>query len=472
MTYLDKADDPRARCTRPTPFAPRSRSATTARSSPGSSSCAAKRRDCSASRTSPTWCSRIAWRTPATRALAFLEDLKAKTERRFRRGESGAARVPPVHRRPDAPELAALGRRLLRREAARRALRFRRRGAAAVLLRWIAWSPDCSTSSNRLYGIRVDEETGVAGLGSRRCSTTTCTTRTARSSAASTPTGIRARTSAAAPGWTRCITGGPARRQFEPHLGLICGNLTPPVGRQPALLTHREVETIFHEFGHLLHHMLSRVEMRSRWPAPTSRGTSSSCRRRSWRTGAGSGRRSTCSRATSETGEPIPEDLFQKMKRARTFRAANAQMRQLGFGFVDLLLHVATRRSATAMSIAYTRRILQEFSPAPLPPQHAMIAAFTHLFAQPGRVRRRLLLLQMGRGAGRRRLHPLPGRRHLQPRGRDRVSREHPVEGRQRRSGRALSAASWAGIPIRRRCWCGRAWHRFAARFDSVRPVR
>jgi oligopeptidase A len=84
-----------------------------------------------------------------------------------------------------------------------------------------------------------------------------------------------------------------------------------------------------------------------------------------------------------ESGVPIPDDLFRKMKRARTFRAANAQMRQLGFGFIDLNVHVRYDAQRDGDPVQYTRRILQEYSPAPLPEDHAMIAAFTHLFASP-----------------------------------------------------------------------------------------
>ena len=169
---------------------------------------------------------------------------------------------------------------------------------------------------------------------------------------------------------------------FDRHLGLICGNLTPPLAGKPALLTHREVETIFHEFGHLLHHLLSTVEIRSlagtnvAWDFVElpSQIMENWCWEREtldlfarhWKTGAA-----------------IPDALFQKMKRARNFRAATAQMRQLGFGTVDLALHVDYDHDRDGAVMPYAHDILNSFSPVPLPPEHAMIAAFTHLFSSP-----------------------------------------------------------------------------------------
>jgi oligopeptidase A len=178
------------------------------------------------------------------------------------------------------------------------------------------------------------------------------------------------------------ITGLPAKEGFKPHLGLMCGNLTPPVDGRPALLTHREVQTIFHEFGHLLHHCLSRVELRSL--AGTSVAwdfvelPSQIMENWCWEREA-----LDLFARHYQAGEPIPEDLFQKMKRARNFRSANAQMRQLGFGFIDLGLHMDYAPAEDGDVMQYARRILQEFSPAPLPSDHAMIAGFTHLFASP-----------------------------------------------------------------------------------------
>lgn len=168
--------------------------------------------------------------------------------------------------------------------------------------------------------------------------------------------------------------------QGRPNLGLICGNLTPPVDGKPALLTHREAETIFHEFGHLLHHLLTRVEVRSLagtnvpwdWVELPSQIMENWC----WEREA----LDTFARHY-ETSAPLPEDLFQKMKRAKTFRAANAQMRQLGFGFVDLGLHREWDGNEDVLQ--YARRMLQPFSVSQLPDDYAMICGFTHLFASP-----------------------------------------------------------------------------------------
>ena len=167
-----------------------------------------------------------------------------------------------------------------------------------------------------------------------------------------------------------------------PHLGFICGNFTLPLGGKPALLTHREVETIFHEFGHLMHHCLSRVEVRSlsgtsvAWDFVElpSQIMENWC----WEREA-----LDLFARHYETDEAIPEDLFQKMRLAKTFRAANTQMRQLSFGFVDLALHIDYKADRDGDLVEYSRNLLQPFSAAKLPEGHAIMLAFTHLFSSP-----------------------------------------------------------------------------------------
>ncbi len=312
-----------------------------------------------------------------TRALDFLEDLKAKTERRFREENQELLDFRRSLEGAAAPQLQPwdVAYYAEKQRAALFAFDEEALRPYFPLERVVAGLFDLA---GRLYGIRVTERPGVPVWDVQ------VRYYDVHDHDGTFLGGFYAdwypRENKRGGAWMDAlITGGPAPDGFRPHLGLICGNLTPPVGGKPALLTHREVETIFHEFGHLLHHLLSRVEMR------TLAGTSvawdfvelPSQIMENW-----------CWEREAldlfarhwETGAPVPEDLFQKMKRARTFRAANAQMRQLGFGFVDLLLHVRYTPDADGDPVDYTRRILQQFSPAPLPPNHAMIAAFTHLF--------------------------------------------------------------------------------------------
>jgi oligopeptidase A len=166
------------------------------------------------------------------------------------------------------------------------------------------------------------------------------------------------------------------------HIEVLAANVTPPLEGRPALLTHREVETLFHEFGHLMHHAASRVTVK------TLAGTavawdfvelpSQIMENWCWEREA-----LDLFARHYETGEAIPEDMLARMRAARTFRAANAMLRQLGFAEVDLALHMDYRPAQHGDVVAWSRAILQRYSAARMPDDHALIASFSHLFGSP-----------------------------------------------------------------------------------------
>lgn len=179
------------------------------------------------------------------------------------------------------------------------------------------------------------------------------------------------------------LTGGPTPTGGrEPHLGYICGNLTPPIAGKQALLTHREVETIFHEFGHLLHHLLGEVEIKSlngvnvAWDFVEL--PSQIMENWTWeRAGLDLFARH------HETGEPIPAALFNKMIAARRFRGACAVMRQIQLAKMDLVLHVRTAEFLDGDLESKARAVVADCMIPTTPPAKTILFRFNHLFSDP-----------------------------------------------------------------------------------------
>lgn len=164
-----------------------------------------------------------------------------------------------------------------------------------------------------------------------------------------------------------------------PHLGCICGNMTPPVEDRPALLLHEEVETIFHEFGHLLHHLLgnSPVSSLSGTSVPWDFVELPSQIMENW-----------CWEKVSldqfarhwQTNEPIPDEMLAKLRKTRNFRVATAFMRQLLFAKQDLDMHISLQHWVGKDLDEVTRtRLASYLLPTSIPAQ-SIAPRFTHLF--------------------------------------------------------------------------------------------
>ncbi len=182
--------------------------------------------------------------------------------------------------------------------------------------------------------------------------------------------------------WMECLSCGLPPRGNEPrlpHLALMCGNLSKPVGDKPALLSHSEVETVFHEFGHLLHQILSEVEVRSlagcnvAWdfvelPSQINEN---------WTWESAALDRFACH---WQTGETIPAALRDRMLAARNYGAATFFMRQLCFGKIDLELHTHTAAYVGRDVEEVDREILADYRVPTTEQGSTCLRCFSHIF--------------------------------------------------------------------------------------------
>jgi len=173
-----------------------------------------------------------------------------------------------------------------------------------------------------------------------------------------------------------CLGRAPGRR---PVAYLVC-NQVPPVDGKPSLMTFEEVNTLFHEFGHGLQHMLTDVERpmaagirNIEWDAVElpSQFMENWCYHRETLLGL---------TGHHETGAPLPEAQFEKIAAARTFRAGSDMLRQLYFALTDLALHHGYDPAGPETPFDVQHRIARKTTTIPPLPEDRFLCGFTHIF--------------------------------------------------------------------------------------------
>ncbi len=172
----------------------------------------------------------------------------------------------------------------------------------------------------------------------------------------------------------------PAGEPVLPVAYLIC-NQSPPVGDTPSLMTFDEVETLFHEFGHGLQHMLTTVERPEaaginnvEWDAVElpSQFMENWCYDRATLMGMA---------RHWQSGEPLPEADYQKLLAARTFMGGSATLRQVHLALTDLRLHSVWSPESGQTPEQLRREVARTTTVLEPIPEDAFLCSFSHIFA-------------------------------------------------------------------------------------------
>ena len=162
-----------------------------------------------------------------------------------------------------------------------------------------------------------------------------------------------------------------------PVAHLVC-NFASALGEKPALLTHDDVITLFHEFGHGLHHMLTQVDDLAVSGIAGVEGDavelpSQFMENFCWEW-------DVLQRLTAhvDTAQPLPRALFERMVAARHFHSGLALLRQCEYALFDMRVHSEPDAAQRVQSVA--DEVCAEVQPEPAPAFHRYVTSFTHLF--------------------------------------------------------------------------------------------
>ena len=161
---------------------------------------------------------------------------------------------------------------------------------------------------------------------------------------------------------------------------LVC-NFPPPDDGHPSLLSHEDVVTLFHEFGHMLHHLLTRIDYPSiagingvPWDAVEL--PSQFMENFAWNFDV----LERCS-ASIETGDPLPRDLYDRLDDSRHAGAALAMLRQIEFALFDFRLHSEYTPGKTGFALQVLEEVREEVALIASPDYNRMPHSFSHIFA-------------------------------------------------------------------------------------------
>ena len=178
-----------------------------------------------------------------------------------------------------------------------------------------------------------------------------------------------------------CISRRITRDGLQTPVAYLTCNFTPPVGEKPALLTHDEVITLFHEFGHGLHHMLTQVDYAGvsgisgvAWDAVElpSQFMENWC----WE-------REALDLIAShyETGDKLPGELYERMLAAKNFQSAMMMVRQLEFSIFDFRLHKEYDPARGGRIYELLQEVREQVAVLQPPSFNRFPHSFSHIFA-------------------------------------------------------------------------------------------